>query len=488
MSIRLRLTLLYSAILTLTLIVFGVVLYSIQARGTLSALKQDLLLSSGRFSEAALRLDETSAWRAPPPPEPRRPQSFDEFSVGRVFEGLREREIMRILDADGTLVVSPFGREEDALPLSAEGLAALQSQQDWWQSDTVAGASMLIYSRPIVQNGETAAIVQVARPLTERNRSLRSLATTLSVAGVFTTLVAFGAGWGLAGLTLRPIDRIAHTAQSIGDERDFTHRVDYTGPPDEVGRLASTFNQMLARLQDAYEKVEHSLQMQRDFLADVSHELRTPLTTLRGNVGLLREPPAPPEEQTDILSDMEQESDRLIRLVNDLLVLARADAGRGLAKEPLRIQPVLEETLRQAHLLDPGREIHLAGAAGSSIVGDRDAFKQVMLILLDNALKHSDGDIEVEARRKGEQVVIQVQDHGPGIAPDKLERVFDRFTRGDEGLHTPGLGLGLPIAKTLVESMGGTITLDSKMGEGSTVVMCFAAAPQQEAGVALNGR
>ena len=138
------------------------------------------------------------------------------------------------------------------------------------------------------------------------------------------------------GITLHPIQRLTQTARTIGDERDFTRRVTYTGPQDEVGQLATTFNSMLARLQDAYQQVAHSLEMQRDFVADVSHELRTPLTTLRGNLGLLRrEPPIPAEEQADILTDMMDESDRLIRLVNDLLVLARADAGRSLAKEPL---------------------------------------------------------------------------------------------------------------------------------------------------------
>ena len=177
---------------------------------------------------------------------------------------------------------------------------------------------------------------------------------------------------------------------------------------------------MLTRLQDAYQKVEHSLQMQRNFVADVSHELRTPLTTLRGNLGLLRrDPPTPPEEQADILSDMADESDRLIRLVNDLLLLARADAGRGLAKELLEIQPVLEETLRQAHQLDTNREINLNVLPNTYILGDRDAFKQIMLILLDNALKHSDGAIDVKAKQNDAQIEVYVKDRGPGIPPIK---------------------------------------------------------------------
>jgi len=120
---------------------------------------------------------------------------------------------------------------------------------------------MLIYGRPGVQNGQTVSSVQVARSLTERDRTQKSLATTLLGAGLLTILVAFGAGWVLSELTLRPIHRITQTAQEIGDERDFSRRVAVTGPQDEVGQLANTFNLMLARLQEAYQKVEHAIEM-----------------------------------------------------------------------------------------------------------------------------------------------------------------------------------------------------------------------------------
>jgi two-component system OmpR family sensor kinase len=479
MSIRFRLTLLYSTILALTLVVFGVALYSIQARDTLNSLKRDLLTSNEKLVEATLRTDlspppQDTERQEPPPPKP-----FGEFSSEQAFQALPEREIVRVLDENGNLVASPFASAEDALPLSQDGLVALQNQQEWWESGSVSGEHMLIYNRPIVRHGQTVYIVQVARSLNERDRTLRSLATTLGGAGLLTILIAFGVGWVLSGTTLKPIHRITQTAQAIGDERDFTRRVAYDGPQDEVGQLANTFNQMLTRLQDAYQKVEHSLEMQRNFVADVSHELRTPLTTLRGNLGLLgRTPPAPPEEQADILADMVDESDRLIRLVNDLLLLARAGVGRSLDKALLTIQPVLEETVRQAHQLDLGRQITLDVSPGLTILGDRDAFKQIMLSLLDNALKHSDGEVNVEASRNGVQVEIRVQDHGAGIPPGKLAHVFDRFYRGDDS-SVPGFGLGLPIAKTLTENMDGTITIESELDQGSVVTLRFSAPGQR---------
>ncbi|MEJ5225557.1 MAG: HAMP domain-containing sensor histidine kinase, partial [Anaerolineales bacterium] len=180
-----------------------------------------------------------------------------------------------------------------------------------------------------------------------------------------------------------------------------------------------------------------------------------------------RQPPLPAEEREDILADMTEESDRLIRLVNDLLVLARADAGRSLAHEPFEALPVLEEACRQARVLDPQREINLQ-AQPLTLLGDRDAFKQILLIGLDNALKHSPGRVWVSAQRNGNQAEIRIRDEGPGIPPEALARIFERFYRAEESLTLPGFGLGLPIAKSLTENMGGQIAMESQVGKGST--------------------
>ena len=265
MSIRFRFTLLYTFILALTLTVFGFALYTIQAQDTLTSLKQDLSLGANKLADATLKMSDGQIFRDPPPDDGHGPLPFDEFSNDQTFQAFPEREIARVLDPQGNLVSSPFGREEDALPLSEEGLQALQSQQDWWETETVSDAKMLIYSRPVILDNEVVYILQVARPLTERDRTLQSLATTLLIAGLLTVLVAFGIGWVFSGVTLSPIHRITQTAQAIGDERDFTRRVNYTGPQDGVGQMANTINSMLSRLQDAFQKVEHSLEMQRNF-------------------------------------------------------------------------------------------------------------------------------------------------------------------------------------------------------------------------------
>ena len=477
MSIRLRFTLLYSAILAVTLVVLGVVLYSIQAQTTLNTLKSDLLRSSATVGAAVVRTVIDPSAR--PLRDARRPEGvappvpLETFSSDMIFRTLPEREIVRVLDAEGGLVASPFG-SRDALPVSAEGMQTLQNQQDWWETGVVEEHRMLIYNHPIVSDGAVTYILQVARPLTERDRSLQSLRTVLAAISLSILLAAFGIGWLFSGFVLRPIQHITQTAWTIGEERDFSQRVSHIGPQDEVGQLATTFNAMLVRLQEAHQQTAHALDAQRNFLADVSHELRTPLTTLRGNLGLLRRAPSiPADEQADILNDMVDESDRLIRLVNELLVQARADAARNLSLEELPVRPLLEETCRQAQQIDPQRTISLYSADDLSVLADRDAFKQIMLILMDNALKHSSGNISVSARRKDSQVEIRVQDRGEGIPPEQFEHIFDRFYRGEEAADTQGFGLGLSIARSLVDAQGGTITMESQVGWGSCAILRF---------------
>ena len=205
---------------------------------------------------------------------------------------------------------------------------AVQGGEPWAETTVVEGERLLIHSEPVVIEGQVTQVVQVARLLGERDQHLRTLAQNLLIASGIVTAAAFGMGWVLSGAVLRPIHRITQTAQAIGAERDFGRRVEHTGPNDEIGQLATTFNAMLAQLQAAYEQVEQALQQQRQFVADVSHELRTPLTTIRGNLALLRRGPSvSAEDREDILTDMVDESKRLIRLVNDLLALAHAESG-----------------------------------------------------------------------------------------------------------------------------------------------------------------
>lgn len=490
MSIRLRFTLLYNAILTITLIVFSVTLYSIQSKVTLNAIKNDLQKNSESLQASVLQAvntlsGDTSATQSQgnppdgsPPPDSQGGQAtpppipFQNFSNDQTFQQLTQKDIVRVLDLDGNLVASPFGNTSEALPLSREGLAALNDGKGWWETSSANNEHLLIYSRPVFIANKVTYILQVAGSLSERDNSLQVLGSTLTFGSLITILIAFGIGWVFSGYTFKPIKDITRTAQTIGRERDFTKRLEIKGPQDEVGQLASTINSMLGRLEESHLQVRQSLEMQRNFVADVSHELRTPLTTLRGNLDLLNhKPPLPSEEQSDVLNDMIEESERLIRLVNQLLVLARADAERGPDMESIPLLPLVNDCIRQVHLLDPKRSITVDVPGDLNVLASSDSLKQSLVIVLDNAIKHTGGPVEISASEIESEIEIWVKDHGRGMDPEALKHVFDRFYRTDESLKTPGFGLGLPIAKSLMSRQNGSIRIESAPQKGTALIL-----------------
>jgi len=477
MSIRLRLTLLYSAILALTLITFSTVLYVSQSRAAYDSIKANLvrqvddLVSPRRFPGPP---PQPSGESAPPPGD-------------NPFSGALRGRWSQTRSLDGAVLSRTLDLGTVTLPLSARGLSAVQNGSGWFETAQVEDQPVLIYSQVVAPSvdpqGGAARIAQVAFPITQPEQYLATLRTILAIGCGLVIVLAFAIGWVMAGIVLRPIHRITLTAQAIGAEHDLRRRVQHTGPPDEVGQLATTFNAMLAELESAQRQLEQSLDSQRRFVADASHELRTPLTTVRGNIELLRrDPPLEAQERADVLADTKDEVERLIRLVHQLLVLARADAGQTLRREPVPIKPLLEEVCRQARLILPQRAISCAPLPEVVVWGDSDALKQVLLILADNALAHTTPDATVEmaasvVSAEG-QIAIRVRDTGAGIAPDVLPHIFERFYRGQVSRSGTGTGLGLSIAKELVEAQGGALTVESVVGQGSVFTVTLAQAEE----------
>ena len=215
---------------------------------------------------------------------------------------------------------------------------------------------------------------------------------------------------------------------------------------------------------------------QRRFLADAAHELRAPLAVIQGNLEVLeRFPNMASEERFEAVSESSREAARLGRLANDLLALARGDAGDGLHLEPLELAPILEETLREASKLAVGRKLEPGTLERCSVLGDRDKLKQLTLILLDNAIKYAPegGRISLELQRQDNHAEFRITNTGPAISPEDLERVFERFYRTDESRsrHTGGTGLGLPIARWIAGQHGGTVKLESQADVGTTVIV-----------------
>jgi signal transduction histidine kinase len=472
MSLGLRLTLMNGLVLLLTLSAFATIAYVTQFRSLQSGLDTSLQNEAGRLIAGANELVERGAGR---------PRVFP----NRGFVG--PDVFIQITGSDGSSIARSMNLEGRSLPTNSDAMQrALQGQQ-WFETVEAEGEPLRMLVTPLVigpPNGlTTVGMVQVARPLGPAYRNLNTLQGTLLRLGAVSVLVSLIIGWLLARGALRPIDHLADAAGAIGAARDFRRRVPVPRGQrkDEVGRLATEFNEMLGQLQSAYEQLETALAAQRRFVADASHELRTPLTSLRGNVDLLArmnavDPDAPnASEMEEVLGDMAAETERVTRLVADLLLLARVDAGQHLALAPIELGPLVREAFRSARFLREGIELRLADVPpGAWLSGDSDRLKQLLLILLDNALKYSTAGGEVtigaraERRRGSDAVGIWVKDAGPGIASEHQDRIFERFYRVAATRSTEGAGLGLAIARWIAEEHGGTIELESEVGQGST--------------------
>ena len=318
--------------------------------------------------------------------------------------------------------------------------------------------------------------VTVARSLASVERSLRLLRTILIAGGLAVLLVAALLGLGLAAALLRPLARMRATAQRIGDERDFSHRMPVDGDPhDELGRLSLSFNQMLAELEQANLGLKTTLDSQRRFVADASHELRTPLTAIRTNVEFLaRVPGARSEDRVEALRDVLIELRRMESLVGDLLALARLQAAVATpARRSFRLDHMLADVHRDAlRMASPEVEVTLGPLPEVWVSGDRDDLRRAVWNLVDNALKYTRaGKIDLRLRAEDGKAELTVRDTGIGIAEDHLEHVFDRFWRAPGVRGMAGSGLGLAITRWVVQAHEGTIAVESVVGHGTSFAL-----------------
>jgi signal transduction histidine kinase len=318
--------------------------------------------------------------------------------------------------------------------------------------------------------------VTVARSLAGVERSLRLLRTILIAGGLAVLLVAALLGLGLAAALLRPLARMRATAQRIGDERDFSHRMPVDGDPhDELGRLSLSFNQMLTELEQANLGLKTTLDSQRRFVADASHELRTPLTAIRTNVEFLaRVPGARTEDRVEALRDVLTELRRMESLVGDLLALARLEAAVATpARRSFRLDHMLADVHRDAmRMATPEVEVTLDPLPEVWVSGDRDDLRRAVWNLVDNALKYTRaGKIHLRLRAEDGKADLTVRDTGIGIAADHLDHVFDRFWRAPSVRGMTGSGLGLAITRWVVQAHEGTITVESVVGTGTTFAL-----------------
>ena len=297
--------------------------------------------------------------------------------------------------------------------------------------------------------------------------SLDRLRLILFAVGAIGVAMAVIGGWMISGSALRPIRTMIETARAIALSRGFSRRIEVREHArDELAELGRTFNDMLASLDDAYRR-------QQRFVADVSHELRTPLTAIQGDLELLARD-LPDRDRAATLAEALREARRLARLVDDLLVLVRADAGpQPFVPKPVQLDEVAMEVFRELHPL-AGQRLEVVDLDEARVLGERDRLKQLVLILADNALRYApDGTVALSVGVERSQAILRVEDEGIGISPEVARRAFERFYRGEDAqrLDPGGTGLGLAIARWVVERHGGTIALERREPRGTRAVV-----------------
>jgi two-component system, OmpR family, sensor kinase len=294
------------------------------------------------------------------------------------------------------------------------------------------------------------------------------------------SLIAAAVGiWFAAGRALQPLRQLTATADDIGRSADPSRRLPPARHNDDVGRLTTSFNAMMGRLEEAHRRTWTALAAQQRFAADASHELRTPLTSIRNNAGFLRtHPEAADPDRAAALADIEAESARMSRLVDELLTLARADGGQHLQRSTVDLGNLAHEVCRQARTLHPGREVHCAGAP-VSVTGDEDALRRLLWILVDNSVAHTTegGNVWVAVVGHGTVATMQVSDDGTGIPPGLQERIFDRFFRADPARGQEGSGLGLSIARWIAREHGGNVTATNNDRGGASFLVTLPVSP-----------
>ena len=450
-SLRVRLTAWYVMLLGCTLIIFSSYLYLQLQSGLLRQVDTTLEVTTSEII-ANLAVD----------------YNYPHFQDTKLFR-IHQQQLInsgfvgRIVSEDGK-VWDSFGDRKiiDSFLPQQTGSRNLKTKTATWR----------VYSTPLLSTSQdfpTAKLnrfsvpseqlwLQIAQSLYPISEALDHLLLLMFLGFPVALFLAGFGGLFLANRALNPIDRIVRTAEAINPD-DLSYRIDYRGKTDEVGRLAMTLDRMLDRIELAFEH-------ERRFIADASHELRTPLAVIKGQIGVALSRPRNANEYQATLQDLESHTDRLIRLTNGLLFLARLEQEQSNFME-VNLSDLLEVLSEQIQFLAEDNQIDLRAEIipNLSIWGDRDLLTSLFLNLLDNAVKYTPvgGRIELETKLEPQKITISIRNTGRGIAESDLPHVFDRFYRLDRDRNTQGSGLGLAIAALIVRCHGGQIQAISQI-------------------------
>jgi heavy metal sensor kinase len=454
MRIRTRLTLWYSAILLGILLVISSLSYSVLRW----SLMQDLDAS---LMTVAQVVHDT------------RSDDADDSDLETILRNLLGPEsyerFVQLFDPDGRPRPRAPQPRASALPFSAQAQANARRGIKTFETITHDREQVRILTMPIVDRNRVVRIVQVGSSLSRAQGVLRRYLETLVVLIPLGVGLAAAGGAVIARKALRPVDEMTAAARRITAE-DLHQRIGRQGTQDELDRLAETLNGMLARLDEAFRQM-------RRFAADAAHELRTPLTALKGGIEVALRASRTPEEYRQVLTSSLEDTDRLIRVAEDLLLLSRAAAGPEMPRPRIELEPLVLDALEVGTRVAQGTGVHvkLGPVAPAAVRGDAGALGRAMRNLVENAVKYTPagGTVDLTLRTADGRGVFAVQDTGIGIAPADAERIFEPFVRLDaaRARETGGTGLGLAIARSIVLAHGGTLALEPEPGPGSCFVI-----------------
>ena len=456
LSLRWRLTLWYVGLLAGVLILFSAAVYIALSKELLDAeddALQNLALLFDRsisISEGKLQLRDTADAS----------KGTDRF--------------VRLYTLTGLSVFDNSMRIGSNVPVP-DGVGYANEGKSHFDTVDIGEQRFRVLSTPVRRDNEVVGVLQVAEELDEAVLTLRRLLLILLTTVPATLALASWGGAFLAGRALTPIDHLTRMARQIST-LDLSRRLGLPLRNDELGRLAATFDTMIDRLEQAWHR-------QRQFTADASHELRTPLTAIRGQIEVALSEERSADDYRAVLETVLSQNVRMSRLVGDLLMLARADAGLQLHCEPLDLAQLARDVGEQLQPLAEtnGLQLHVCAPEAVPVMADEDRLLQVFFNLVENALKYTPpgGCVTLACQSESTDALLIVSDTGPGIPPDALPHIFDRFYQVDESRQQVrgGEGLGLAIVHTLVEAHGGTIAVQSNVGTGTTFHVRL---PQQE--------
>jgi two-component system, OmpR family, sensor kinase len=461
MSLQLRLTLLVGLLSGGMVLLFALLVEPLLQAQLLGAQDAQLRAHAEHLARTLADAERSSAVNARQPTTPL--AAFD------VVEHYAE-----LIGPDGQIRARSPTLPAGGLAVDSELLAAARAGQTVVATMASSdGTPLRFLVSPIGTDTQPGSILIVAESLAPQQRMLAEVRWLLLGCGALAVVLMFGATALVTGRVLEPLTRLMREAAAVAAIGHYDERVPALPRKSEVGQFAATINTLIAT-------VERALRQQREFLADTSHELRSPLTVVLANLNLLRRDLEPHERELSV-DEATSEAQRMRRLINELLLLAQADAAQVIARAPLRLDELVTEVVAAIQRLAPDHVYQMHIELPLVVIGDEERLTQLLRNLLENAAKYTPPGttVDVRLRQSGSIAQLIVADTGPGIAAEHLAHLWDRYYRVDEvrSRESGGTGLGLPIVKFIAEAHGGRADVSSQAGVGTTFTIELPLAP-----------